>query len=86
MLAAENAFVVNVFNLSDQPRRIEGSLPAAQLGIDPNRWYARRAAVEVLRASLRVAPKRRGVCFGLRPTASQAVGQQVHFSSPSEGL
>ncbi len=41
VMPAENAFVVNVFNLSDQPRRLEGRVPVAQLGIDPHRWYAR---------------------------------------------
>lgn len=41
VLPEENAFVVNVFNLSDAPRRIQGWIPVAKLGIDPNRWYAR---------------------------------------------
>lgn len=41
VLSDEHAFVVNVFNLSDQARIVEGRIPAAQLGVDPDRWYAR---------------------------------------------
>ena len=38
-LPEENAFVVNLFNLSDQARMIEGSVPVARMGMDPDRWY-----------------------------------------------
>jgi len=39
-LPEENAFVVNLFNLSDQTRTIEGSIPLAEMGIDPKLHYA----------------------------------------------
>lgn len=39
VLRDEGAFVVNVFNLSDRPRRITGGVPVAELGLDPNQWY-----------------------------------------------
>ncbi len=38
-LAEENSFVVNLFNLSDQTRTIEGSISLAAMGIDPRRQY-----------------------------------------------
>jgi hypothetical protein len=41
VLPDENAFVVNVFNLSDQSRRVEGIFPAGRLPVDPDRWYTR---------------------------------------------
>jgi len=41
VLAEENAFVVNVFNLSDEPRLIQGKMNVSEIGIDPDRWYAR---------------------------------------------
>lgn len=41
VLPEENAFVVNVFNLSDETRVIKGSIPVERLGIDVNRWYMR---------------------------------------------
>jgi hypothetical protein len=39
-LPRENAFVVNLFNLSDRTRTIEGSIPLVRMGIDPGRQYA----------------------------------------------
>ncbi|MBI5093301.1 MAG: hypothetical protein HZB26_12780 [Candidatus Hydrogenedentes bacterium] len=39
VLQDEGAFVVNLFNLSDKPRRISGGVPVADLGLDPNQWY-----------------------------------------------
>jgi len=39
VLPGEGAFVVNLFNLSDKPRRITGGVPVADLGLDPDRWY-----------------------------------------------
>ena len=39
VLPAENAFVVNLFNLSDESRVIQGSLRVAEMGLDPDRWY-----------------------------------------------
>jgi len=39
VLPEENAFVVNLFNLSDETRRIAGGVPANDLGLDPDRWY-----------------------------------------------
>jgi hypothetical protein len=38
-LPDENAFVVNLFNLSDADRVIDGSIPVARMGLDPDRWY-----------------------------------------------
>jgi len=42
VLPEENTVVVNMFNLSDKTRVIEGSIPVARLGIDPDRWYISR--------------------------------------------
>jgi hypothetical protein len=39
VLPAENSFVVNAFNLSDQPRVIAGEVQLARLGLDPKRAY-----------------------------------------------
>lgn len=41
VLPEENAFVVNMFNLSDERRMVKGTIRAEQLGIDPDRWYMR---------------------------------------------
>jgi hypothetical protein len=38
-LPAENAFVANLFNLSDQARTIAGSIPLARMGLDAGRHY-----------------------------------------------
>jgi hypothetical protein len=38
-LPVENAFVVNLFNLSDQSRIVEGTVNLARMGLDPDRWY-----------------------------------------------
>jgi hypothetical protein len=39
VLPEENGFVVNVFNLSDQPRVVAGEISLARLGLDPKRLY-----------------------------------------------
>jgi predicted transcriptional regulator YheO len=39
VLPSENAFVVNLFNLSNEPRLIGSTVRVAELGIDPNCWY-----------------------------------------------
>ncbi len=39
VLPDENAFVVNVFNLSAETRKIKAEIPLAELGLDANRWY-----------------------------------------------
>lgn len=39
VLPDEGAFVVNLFNLSDEPRRITGDISTDQLGLDPDQWY-----------------------------------------------
>ena len=41
VLPKENAFVVNVFNLSDEARTVSGRLNLRQTGLDLNRWYVR---------------------------------------------
>jgi hypothetical protein len=38
-LPAENAFVVNLFNLSSETRLITGVLDLKQMGLDLDRWY-----------------------------------------------
>jgi hypothetical protein len=38
-LPKEGAFVVNVFNLSDQPRMVEGRLPVERMGLDKGKSY-----------------------------------------------
>lgn len=40
VLPEENAFTVNLFNMSDERRFISGRIAADKLGIDMNRWYA----------------------------------------------
>ncbi|MEW6253124.1 MAG: discoidin domain-containing protein, partial [Planctomycetota bacterium] len=40
VLPAENAFVVNVFNLSDEPATRTASIDLRKLGLDPQRTYA----------------------------------------------
>lgn len=40
VLPGERAFVVNVFNLSDQPRTIEGSLDLGEMGLDRDARYS----------------------------------------------
>ena len=39
-LPAEDAFVMNLFNLSDRPREIGGTVHFESIGLDPHRWYA----------------------------------------------
>ena len=39
VLPRENAFVVNVFNLSDQPRTVAGSIALDKIGLDANKRY-----------------------------------------------
>jgi len=39
VLPYKNAFVVNLFNLSDEHRVISGSISSEQIGIDRDRWY-----------------------------------------------
>ena len=39
VLPKEKAFVVNVFNLSDQTRTLTGTCPMARLGLDPRKQY-----------------------------------------------
>ncbi len=38
-LPGEGAFVVNLFNLSDESRVISGTLAPAEMGLDPDQWY-----------------------------------------------
>jgi hypothetical protein len=38
-LPAEHAFVVNLFNLSDESRVITGVVDFAEIGLDADRWY-----------------------------------------------
>jgi hypothetical protein len=38
-LADENAFVVNLFNLSDETRTISGTIALEEMDLDRNRWY-----------------------------------------------
>jgi hypothetical protein len=38
-LRQENAFTINLFNLSDQSRQISGSISFDQMGLDRDRWY-----------------------------------------------
>jgi hypothetical protein len=38
-LPSENAFVVNLFNLSGSERVIEGGISVAGMRLDPDRWY-----------------------------------------------
>jgi len=41
VLPAENRVVVDIFNLSDQERRIEGSIPTSRLSIASDLYYRR---------------------------------------------
>jgi hypothetical protein len=61
VLAREHAFVVNVFNLSDQERTIGGSIALERMGLDANKRYdGSRAGESVeggeLKVSLRMEP------------------------------
>jgi hypothetical protein len=38
-LTKENAFVINLFNLSNESRLINGSISIDEMGLDRNRWY-----------------------------------------------
>jgi hypothetical protein len=38
-LPDEHSMVVNLFNLSDEPKDVGADIPFDQLGLDPNRWY-----------------------------------------------
>lgn len=61
-LPAENAFVVNLFNLTGDERLVEGSIQVADMGLDPDRWYASPkgggfdAKAGTFRVSRRMAP------------------------------
>ena len=39
VLPKESAFVVNLFNLSDQTRTLSGTCSVARLGLDPKKSY-----------------------------------------------
>ena len=41
VMPGEQSCVVNIFNLNDAPRRIEGGIEVSKLGLDPDRWYTR---------------------------------------------
>ena len=41
VLPQQNAFVINVFNLSGEPRTVTGRLNLRQTALDLNRWYVR---------------------------------------------
>jgi hypothetical protein len=61
VLPEENAFVLNLFNLSDQPRSIAGRIALDKIGLDANKHYdgpSRWATVEgrELKVSLRMEP------------------------------
>lgn len=49
VLPSENAFVVNVFNLSDQPRTLTGGVELAKLGVDSKRTYFSQDQLGVVR-------------------------------------
>jgi hypothetical protein len=60
-LPQENAFVVNVFNLSGQPRTIGGSIALDEIGLNANRRYEGSSQWETvadgkLKVSLRMEP------------------------------
>jgi hypothetical protein len=38
-LRQENAFIVNLFNISDQSRQVSGTISFDQMGLDRDRWY-----------------------------------------------
>ncbi len=61
VLPAEGAFVVNAFNLSDQPRIIGGSVALETMGLDPRKPYSGSSPWGTVRGgqfnvSLRMAP------------------------------
>jgi hypothetical protein len=39
VLPDENAFVVNLFNVSDEPRVVKGAMTFEEMGLDVDRWY-----------------------------------------------
>lgn len=61
-LPKENAFAVNLFNLTGDERVVEGSIRVADMGLDPDRWYASPkgggfdAKAGTFRVSRRMAP------------------------------
>ena len=61
VLADKNAFVVNLFNLSDETRTISGEFHLDKTGLDLNRWYGRSGkwgefAKGVFKVSREMAP------------------------------
>ena len=38
-ISSREAFVVNLFNLSDEPRVIGGTILFEEMGLDRDRWY-----------------------------------------------
>jgi hypothetical protein len=61
VLPADGAFVVNAFNLSDQPRTVSGNIALDKIGLDANRRYdgsSQWGTVEggVFKVSLRMEP------------------------------
>lgn len=55
VLPEEGAFVVNAFNLSDEPRRISGSVDLKSIGLDPRAQYSGPAEwVKVVDGQVRV--------------------------------
>jgi hypothetical protein len=39
VLPDDNSFVVNLFNLSDEPRTINGEISLKEIQLDPDKWY-----------------------------------------------
>jgi len=61
VLPGENAFVVNVFNLSDQTRTVAGSIALEKMGLDARKRYDGSSAWErvedgELKVSLKMEP------------------------------
>jgi len=59
VLPDEGAFVINLFNLSDEERIVSGEISFQQLGLDAERWYAMPKEASFNRATGMLSVRRR---------------------------
>jgi hypothetical protein len=64
VLPEEQSLVVNLFNLSDKERVIEGSLSFARMGLDPSRWYDMKKGLGISQAAEELAVRRQLPAWG----------------------
>ncbi|MGC9359321.1 MAG: hypothetical protein ACP5G7_02970 [Anaerolineae bacterium] len=77
VLADEQSLVVNLFNLSDEERVVEGSLSFARMGLDPGRWYDMKKGLSINHASEELVVRRRLPAWGAEVWEVRSYGDEA---------